>query len=85
MHPDALALIAEALVDASDRTQLIVTTHSEALIDALSDQPEAVVVCRHDGERGTLFQRLNKDALAEWLEEYTLGDLWRKGEIGGKR
>ncbi len=85
MHPDALALIAEALVDASNRTQLIVTTHSEALIDALSDRPETVVVCEHDAEKGTSFRRLSKQDLASWLKEYTLGDLWRKGEIGGKR
>src|SRR5262249_38940912 len=45
MHPDALKLIAEVLVEASQNVQLIVTTHSEALVDALSDHPEYVVVC----------------------------------------
>lgn len=85
MHPDALSLVAEGLVEASERMQLIVTTHSEALIDALSDRPEAVVVCEYEPDKGTQFRRLDKEELAVWLEDYTLGDLWRKGEIGGKK
>lgn len=48
LHPDALQLIAEALIEASQSTQLIVTTHSEALVDALTDQPESVLVCERD-------------------------------------
>jgi len=85
LHPDALHLVAEALVEASRSMQLIVTTHSDALIDALSDQPESVLVCERDFENGTQFQRLSKKKLNSWLRDYTLGQLWRKGEIGGGR
>ena len=85
LHPDALQLVAEALVEASETVQLIVTTHSEALVDALSGQPESVLVCERDFDNGTQFKRLDKDQLHEWLEHYTLGELWRKGEIGGGR
>jgi len=42
--PLAVQIVAGALVEASERTQLIVTTHSEALIDALSERPEDVLV-----------------------------------------
>jgi predicted ATPase len=73
----------DALVEASERTQLIVTTHSEALVDALSARPEAVVVCERGLDGGTTFQRLRKKQLNAWLKGYTLGKLWRKGEIGG--
>jgi predicted ATPase len=85
LHPDAMRLIAEVLVEASERMQLIVTTHSEALVDALSDRPEAVLVCERDFENGTECKRLSRDGLDEWLAKYTLGELWRKGEIGGGR
>lgn len=85
LHPDALRLVAEALVEASASTQLIVTTHSEALIDALGDQPDHVLVCERDSNNGTQMRRLSKDDLSEWLEHYSLGELWRKGEIGGGR
>lgn len=85
LHPDAIKIVAEALVDASERTQLIVTTHSEALIDALSHRPEDVLVCERDFDNGTQFRRLDRDQLSAWLERYTLGALWRKGELGGTR
>ena len=84
LHPDAMLLIAELLVEASQRTQIIVTTHSEALVSALSQTPEAIIVCERDQD-GTKLRRLEAEQLREWLERYTLGDLWRMGEIGGTR
>ena len=84
LHPDIIPQVAELLLDASKRTQLIVTTHSETLVSALSDVPEAVVVCERDAN-GTKLRRLDPDNLKEWLERYQLGDLWAKGEIGGNR
>ncbi|MEA5577732.1 AAA family ATPase [Anabaena sp. UHCC 0451] len=84
LHPDILPTIAEMLIEASQRTQLIVTTHSDALVSALSEYPESVVVCERDNT-GTHLRRLEADKLKDWLENYTLGDLWRMGEIGGNR
>jgi predicted ATPase len=80
-----LQLVAEALIEASQSTQLIVTTHSEALVDALSGRPESVLVCERDFDGGTQMKRLSKERLKAWLEQYSLGQLWRKGEIGGGR
>ena len=85
LHPDALQLVAEALVEASESVQLIVTTHSDALIDSLSDRPDSVLVCERDFENSTQFKRLSAEHLRVWLEHYTLGQLWRNGEIGGGR
>jgi predicted ATPase len=85
LHPDAIQILGEVLVEASERTQLIVTTHSEALVDALSPAPESVVICDRDFDGSTQFQRLSREKLDAWLEHYTLGDLWKKGEIGGNR
>jgi predicted ATPase len=82
LHPDALPAVAELLVEASQRTQLIVTTHSDRLVSALSGVPEAVVVCERTDE-GTELRRLEPDRLKEWLERYSLGELWSMGEIGG--
>ena len=81
LHPDAVALVAEVLKDAAQRMQLLVTTHSDTLVAALSDQPEAVVACERQGA-GTTLRRLDADQLTELLKDYTLGDLWRMGEIG---
>ncbi len=64
--------------------QLVVTTHSDALVDELSDIPKSVIVCeKHDGS--STLKQLDSEQLSEWLERYTLGQLWRTGEIGGNR
>ena len=84
LHPDILPGLAELLRDASERCQLIVTTHSDVLVDALTDVPETVVVCEKN-EGQTTMKRLEKEALAEWLERYQLGQLWASGSIGGNR
>lgn len=82
MHPDAVALLAELLVEASSRMQLVVTTHSDVMLSALNEQVESVVVCQNIGT-GTSLTRLESAWLANWLEEFRLGDLWRMGELGG--
>ena len=84
MHPDLLPKLADLLVDASTRCQLIITTHSDILVDALSHRPEAVVVCeKHDGQ--TSMRRLDRTDLVHWLGKYRLGQLWTTGELGGVR
>ncbi len=84
LHPDAVSALGELLIDASSRTQLIVTTHSPSLISALSNVPEAVVVCER-GDAGTTLTRLEPAKLKHWLDEYTLGDVWQIGALGGNR
>lgn len=84
LHPDILPTIAELMIEASARTQLIVTTHSDILVSAFSKVPEAVLVCEKD-EDGTHFKRLEADKLKVWLEEYSLGEAWLRGAIGGTR
>ena len=81
LHPDALASIGSLLVEASRRMQLIVTTHSDALVSALTAEADAVMTCEKRGS-GTVLRRLDTGALGEWLERYQLGDLWRMGELG---
>ena len=66
------------------RCQLIITTHSDILVDALSERPESVVVCeKHDGQ--TSLRRLDRSDLTRWLKRYGLGQLWTKGKLGGVR
>jgi predicted ATPase len=84
LHPDLLPGLADLLVEASHRMQLIVTTHSDALIDGLTKVPEAVIVCeKRNGS--TVLSRRTGEELAAWLKDYGLGQLWRRGEIGGNR
>jgi predicted ATPase len=84
LHPDIFSTVAELLKKASERTQLFVTTHSDALVSALSDIPESILVCERMPS-GSVIDRLEPEKLREWLGEYRLGEIWRMGEIGGNR
>jgi predicted ATPase len=84
LHPDVLHGLAKLMISASERCQLIVTTHSDILVNALTESPEYVIVCEKV-EGQTQMRRLDSANLAHWLEKYSLGDLWLKGEIGGTR
>jgi predicted ATPase len=81
LHPDAIALLASLLQEASARTQLIVTTHSDALVSALTEVADSVMVCEYRG--GTVLKRVESEKLRFWLDKYKLGEIWRIGEIGG--
>lgn len=81
LHPDTMTLLAELFMLARERTQLIVTTHSDALLSALTEEVESVLVCEY--LEGTVFSRLELDKLKYWLDKYRLGDLWRMGDLGG--
>jgi predicted ATPase len=84
LHPDVVASVADLLREASARCQLIVATHSEILVDALTDYPQAVIICEQQ-ENGSTLKRLDKNALKPWLEKYRLGALWLRGDLGGTR
>ena len=81
LHPDAVSLLADVMVEASSRMQIIVTTHSDAFVSALSEHASSVLVC--ENLRGTTIERVDPDKLKFWLEKYRLGEIWRIGEIGG--
>jgi len=84
LHPDALGKLADLMRVAATRTQLIVTTHSDLLVDAFTDSPDDVVTFEKEGESSTV-KRLNATELADWLEKYTLGQMRQSGHIGGNR
>jgi predicted ATPase len=82
LHPDAVQQLASLLVDASKTTQLVVTTHSDVLVSALTETPESVLVAEQLGNATHLI-RLEAEKLRFWLDKYTLGEIWRIGQLGG--
>ena len=81
LHPYALNVIAGLLKQASERRQVIVSTQSVELINALEPE-DIVVVNRKEGE--SVFERLSSENLADWLSEYSLGEIWKRSIIGGR-
>jgi predicted ATPase len=80
LHPEAIAVLAELIQDASRRTQVIVATQSPTLINHFGIE-DIIVAKRKDGQ--STFERLNADDFSIWLENYSVGELWVKNVIAG--
>lgn len=81
LHPYALLVLASLLQQASEKKQIIVSTQSVELVNQMS--PEDVIVTeRHEG--ASVFHRLERERLNDWLEEYSLGELWKMNVVGGR-
>jgi len=80
LHPEAIAILAELIQAAAKKTQLVVATQSPLLLNAFALE-DIVVMNRKDGQ--STFARLNADDFGEWLQEYSLGELWAKNVIDG--
>ena len=81
LHPYAITLLASMLKQATVKSQIIVATQSPVLLDHF--EPKDVLVAdRVNG--ATKLRRLDGDALVPWLEDFSLGQLWEKNELGGR-
>ena len=81
LHPVAINKLASLIRKASEHTQVILSTQSINLIDNF--EPEDVIVTDRSDE-GSIFRRLRSVELQEWLEDYTLGDLWGQNKFGAQ-
>ncbi len=80
LHPSMLPLVAEYAIDASNRSQVILTTHSPQFLDAfVGTIPTTTVAKWENGE--TILQTLKGEDLDYWLKEYSLGSLFKSGEL----
>ncbi|MCP4751095.1 MAG: AAA family ATPase, partial [Proteobacteria bacterium] len=80
LHPEAETLLAGLIRSVSSRCQVLLATQSASFVDHF--EPENVIVC--EMEKGaSIFSRPTRPELSEWLEDYTLGEIWRKNVIGG--
>jgi predicted ATPase len=78
LHPYAIGLLASLIREVSKETQVIAATQSSLLLDYFD--PEDVLVADLIDD-ATVIRRLNAERLAEWLKDYSLGQLWEKGEL----
>ena len=81
LHPYAIEMLASLIRQASQNTQVIVSTQSSLLLDHFDPQ-DVLVANRVDG--GTKIERLQPEPLKDWLEDYSLGQLWEKNEFAGR-
>jgi predicted ATPase len=80
LHPEALAVLGALIRSASTRMQIVLATQSPVLLNEF-EPGQIITVDEVNG--ASRFNRLDAAALTDWLEDFTVGDLWQKGTIKG--
>jgi len=81
LHPYAITILAEIFQQVTEHRQLIVSTQSVELINELN--PEDIIVVDQENDAST-FKRFTQEELADWLEQYSMGELWKRNILGGR-
>ena len=81
LHPTAITIVSELIQAVSHHCQVLIATQSPMLLDQFAARD--IVVVQRDGRRSE-FSRLDEENLADWLDEYSLSDLWSRNVLGGK-
>ena len=81
LHPSALKTICELIQGASEHCQIFIATQDADMLNEF--EPEDIVIVTREG-RKSVFNRLLKEDLKEWIGIYSLSDLWHQNIIGGK-
>jgi len=80
LHPSMLSIVAEYAADAASRSQVILTTHSPSFLDAFTDVLPTTTVAKWENGETTL-HILQGDELSYWMKEFSLGSLFKSGEL----
>lgn len=81
LHPFAINKLAGLVRKASAKSQIILSTQSVNLVNNF--EPENIITVDRE-EKQSVFKQLDSKSLENWLEDYSLGDLWTKSIIGGQ-
>ena len=83
LHPAAIAELAGIVRAAAQKTQVLLATQSTRLVDEFC--PEDLVVVERDEEsNSSVFKKLSSEQLTDWLDRYSLSELWEKNVLGGQ-
>lgn len=83
LHPFAIAQLAEMIKEAAVNTQVVIATQSPGLVDEF-EASQITIIERDEESESTVAKRLNEEELADWLENYSLSELWDKNVLGGR-
>lgn len=81
LHPFAIRVLAEMFEAVARRAQVLVATQSVTLLNHIA--PSDVIVAENDGMQST-FNRVDEGKLKDWLDEFSIGELWEKNVLGGR-
>lgn len=81
LHPYAITVLASLMRATAKKKQIVVSTQSVELLNQF-EAADVIVVDRSEGKSS--LRRLEGDDLAEWLADYSLGELWQMNIFGGR-
>ena len=81
LHPFAINILSALIKRAAERKQIIISSQSVELINYFTPE-DIIVVDRKNKE--TVFERLKEEELGDWLQDYTMGEIWKSNLIGGR-
>jgi predicted ATPase len=82
LHPGLLMRVLGLFETMSDRYPVVISTHSDRLLDGLSDPAGSVIVTELDERRRTRLRKLDPTQLEKWIGDYNgLGELRADGEL----
>lgn len=85
LHPSAVQTVATLIQSVASKRQVVVATQSSRLIAAFAPE-DVVVVERFEDESGrgeSTFERLSRERLGDWVNDYDLGQLYDMNVTGG--
>jgi predicted ATPase len=80
LHPHALEMVGGLMRAVSLKTQVIVATQSQTFLNSF-EPSEIITVESHEGR--SKYHRLEPEGLKDWLEDYSIGELWQRNVLGG--
>ncbi len=81
LHPYAITVLVDIFKQVTERIKLIVSTQSVELVNELSSD-DVVVVDLEDG--ASTFKRFTNEELSDWLDKFSLGEIWKRNILGGR-
>ncbi len=80
LHPGMLPIVAEFAAGAAQHKTVILTTHSPQFLDAFKENLPSTTVAQCIGGE-TKLSVLKGEDLGRWLQEFSLGNLFKSGEL----
>ena len=83
LHPQAVDILAEMIRTAGEHTQVIIATQSERLVDNF-DTENILIAEKNKHSHLSEFHSLKDMDIEQWLEDYTISQIWEKNVFGGQ-
>lgn len=82
LHPTAINKLSGLIKSAAAKDcQIIISTQSVTLLNNF-DAEDIITVDKEDNQ--SVFRRLDKALLSNWMDDYSIGELWTKSVIKGQ-